>query len=175
MTDNRYPIGTFKAKESYSIEEIANLINDIEALPTKIEEAIENMNDAQLDTPYREGGWTVRQVVHHLPDSHMNAYVRMKWTITEDQPRIKAYDEKAWATTPETKLAPSISIDFLKSLHTKWAALMRGLSEGDLSRAFIHPDTNKSVKMDRMIGLYAWHGNHHLAHITTLKEKMGWK
>ena len=175
MVDARYPIGKFIAHEIYTKEELEKLINEIEALPQLLSIAIQGFTTTQLDTPYRDGGWTVRQVVHHLADSHMNAYVRMKWTLTEESPLIKAYDEKAWAETPETKLDPSMSLAFIESLHAKWAKLMRKLTPNDLKKVFIHPETKKSTPLDRMIAIYAWHGTHHLAHISTLKKNQGWK
>jgi hypothetical protein len=173
--DHSYPIGKFQSQESYTAEELDTFITRIEELPAKLEAAIKAMTDQQLDTPYRDGGWTARQVVHHLPDSHMNAYIRIKWAITEETPLIKAYDEKAWAITAETKLPPDISVNFLKALHIKWTTLMRKLTPAELKRAYIHPDTKKQVPLDRLIHMYAWHGDHHLAHITNLKERMGWK
>lgn len=173
--DPSYPIGKFQPQESYTADDIKAFIARIEALPSKLEAAVKGMSDQQLDTPYRDGGWTVRQVVHHVPDSHMNAYIRTKWALSESSPVIKAYDEKFWATTPETKLAPEISLNVLKSLHTKWVLLLKGLSPADIKKDFIHPDTKKNVPLDRLIHTYAWHGDHHLAHITTLKDRMGWK
>lgn len=173
--DPSYPIGKFQPKESYTAEELNSFIARIESLPARLESAIKGMTDQQLDTPYRDGGWTVRQVVHHVPDSHMNSYIRVKWTLTEETPLIKAYDEKSWALTPETKLPPDISISFLKALHVKWTALLKRLTPDDLKKSFIHPESKKNIPLDRLIHLYAWHGDHHLAHITTLKERMGWK
>ena len=173
-TDPRYPIGKFEPKDAYSKEDVSEFIQRIKALPSKVEKAVHGWTDAQLDTPYREGGWTVRQVVHHVADSHMNAYIRFKWTLTENSPLIKAYNEKAWAETPETKAPPSLSIDFLKTLHAKWVVLLDGLPTEALAREFTHPDTGKQVRIDRLMGLYAWHGDHHLAHISALKQKMGW-
>jgi hypothetical protein len=173
--DLRYPIGTFAAKESYTPQEFQASIAWIESLPARLAEAIHTLNDSQLDTPYREGGWTVRQVVHHLPDSHMNAYIRIKWTLTEASPLIKAYNEKAWAETPETKSDPALSIALLRALHAKWVLLLKLLTPEDLTKEFQHPETKKMVRIDRMIALYAWHGDHHLAHITELKKRNGWK
>jgi hypothetical protein len=161
----RYPIGKFVPQESYTSQEIASLVDRIEALPSKIEAAHQRLTSAQLDTPYRVEGWTARQVLHHLSDSHLNAYVRLKWTLTEETPVIKAYNEKAWAETPETKLDPAFSVALLKSLHTKWVALLRSLKPADLQKSFQHPETQKQVRIDRMIALYAWHGEHHLAHL----------
>ena len=172
--DLRYPIGKFEPKEAYTPEDIRQYIQRIETLPAKLEKAILGFDPAQLDTPYREGGWTVRQVVHHVADSHMNAYIRFKWTLTESTPLIKAYDEKAWAETPETKAPPSLSIDFLKALHAKWVTLLQRLPPESLDREFTHPQTGKQVRLDRLIAMYAWHGEHHLAHVTGLKERMGW-
>ncbi|CAN5470822.1 bacillithiol transferase BstA [soil metagenome] len=163
--DPRYPIGKFEAKEKYSTEDVITNINRIASLPSKMEKTIVGLSDSQLDTPYRDGGWTVRQVVHHLADSHMNAYIRFKWTLTEDSPLIKAYDEKAWATTPETTAPAIISIELIKALHAKWTILMKGLPPESLTKFFVHPDTKKHVPLDRLIATYAWHGEYHLAHI----------
>lgn len=173
--DNQYPIGPFKAPSTYSASTLAEFIQQIERLPQQVSAAVKGLSPDQLDTPYRDGGWTVRQVVHHLPDSHLNAYVRMKWTLTESTPLIKAYNEKAWAETEEVKLDPEVSLALLQALHTKWVALMRSLSPTDLKKEFTHPETNTYQSLERMIALYAWHGNHHLAHINTLKENRGWK
>ena len=172
--DPRYPIGKFEAKENYTSEEIRQCIDRIKRIPSRIEEAVRGLSDAQLDTPYREGGWTVRQVVHHIADSHMNAYIRTKWTLTEKSPVIKAYDEKTWAQTPETSAGPGISIELLKALHTKWITLLQTLNPESLLMEFKHPEGKKQVRLDHLIALYAWHGEHHLAHITTLKVKMKW-
>ena len=166
----RYPTGRFSPKEKYSQEELNELINRIEAVPSKIESEVSSLTNEQLDSPYRPGGWTVRQVLHHLPDSHLNAYIRLKWTLTEDTPLIKAYDEKAWAETLETKLDPSISIQLLKALHNKWVAALRKLTEEDFSKSFIHPETQKHVTIGRQVATYAWHGEHHLGHILIVKN-----
>lgn len=171
----RYPIGKFKRKDTYSPAEISNLIDQIRSLPDRLDEQIHQLDDAKLDTPYRDGGWTIRQVVHHLADSHMNAYIRVKWALTESSPIIKAYDEKAWAETPETKLSPLISIALLKALHFKWTELLKRLVTADQAKDFTHPETNKKVSIETMIALYAWHGEHHLAHIVGLKGRQGWK
>jgi len=167
MPDERlqYPIGKFTPKESYTSEEISTLIHSIEILPEKIEEVFKKLSTKQLDTSYRSGGWTARQVIHHISDSHMNAYIRIKWSITEDTPLIKAYDEKAWAETYETKLDPALSVALLKSLHAKWVTLLRALSKEDLQKSFVHPETKKNIRLDRLIALYAWHGEHHLGHL----------
>jgi len=174
MEDIRYPIGKFSVQEIYSEEEIAQFINRIEELPTILEAAIRNLNEEQLDTPYREGGWSVRQVVHHVADSHMHAYIRTKWTLTEHEPVIKAYLEKLWAETSETKSHPNLSISFLKSLHAKWVILLRSIPHSDLDRFFVHPETKRHVALKTLMGMYAWHGEHHVAHITHLKKQKGW-
>ncbi len=174
MEDIRYPIGKFSAQENYTSEEITGFIKRIEDLPAKLEKSIHQLNDQQLDTPYREGGWTVRQVVHHLADSHMHAYIRTKWTLTESEPVIKAYLEKLWAETGETKSSPEISISFLKALHAKWVIVLRSIAPTDLDRFFVHPDTKKQISLKTLMGTYAWHGEHHLAHITNLINLKGW-
>lgn len=167
----RYPIGKFIPKDSYSAQEVQENIKRIETLPSKIELLIKNFSQAKLDTPYRDGGWTARQVLHHLSDSHMNAYIRFKWTLTENTPIIKAYDEKLWAETPEIKLDPAISVDLLKALHIKWVAMLKLLGTEDLKKEFIHPETKKHVRLDRLIALYTWHGDHHLGHLEIIGRK----
>jgi hypothetical protein len=174
MEDIRYPIGKFLAQETYSAEEIIQFIKRIEELPAKLEAVAGNLSDLQLSTPYREGGWTVRQVVHHIADSHMHAYIRTKWTLTESEPVIKAYLEKLWAETSENNSNPGISIAFLKSLHAKWVVLLRSIPPSELDRFFVHPETKRHVTLKTLMGMYAWHGEHHLAHITHLKQRLGW-
>jgi len=167
----RYPVGKFSAKDSYSTEELQQFILQIEKLPLEVEKTVNSLTIKQLDTPYREGGWTARQVVHHLADSHMNAYIRTKWTLTEQTPLIKTYDEKAWAETPETKLDPGISIELLKALHLKWTALLKRIDPSDFRKEFLHPDTKKHIRVDRLIALYAWHGEHHFGHLKIVANK----
>lgn len=167
----QYPIGKFSAQESYSAAELDHCIRRIEALPQKVESLISNFSNAQFDTPYRAGGWTARQVLHHLADSHMNAYIRFKWTLTEDTPMIKAYDEKRWAETPETTLDPQLSVSLLKALHAKWVALLKLIKPEDLKRQFLHPETKKYVPLDRLMATYAWHGQHHLGHLEIIAAK----
>jgi hypothetical protein len=161
----RYPIGKFMPKDSYTSQEMQEGIKRIEILPGKIEDLVRNFSAGQYDTRYREGGWTARQVLHHLPDSHMNAYIRFKWTLTEETPMIKAYDEKLWAETPEVKLDPQVSVNFLKALHAKWVALLKLIKPEDLKREFIHPETKKNIRLERLVAMYAWHGEHHLGHL----------
>ena len=170
----RYPIGKFIPRDSYTKEELLELMGAIEVLPDALEKCVSNFTIPQLDTPYREGGWTVRQLIHHLADSHMNAYIRFKWTLTENKPVIKAYDEKSWAETAEVQSDPSLSLALLKALHAKWIVLIKGLSSLELQRSFIHPETKKEITLERMVALYAWHSKHHLAHITSLKARMNW-
>lgn len=168
----RYPIGKYKPHPAaYTEEEIREAISRIAAVPSAIEEVTQHFSDKHFDTPYRPDGWTARQVLHHLPDSHMNAYVRFKWTLTENKPVIKAYDEKLWAETPEAKQDPRMSLNLLKALHIKWVALMESLTPEDLQKEYIHPETKRNIRLDQMIGLYAWHGNHHLGHLKIVAEK----
>lgn len=174
MEDLRYPIGKFTPQDSYTKEEITSHIVSLESFPARLEKEVKNLSDQQLDTPYREGGWNVRQVIHHLADSHTHAYIRVKWTLTEDSPIIKAYLEKLWAETPENKAPIEISLNVLKALHAKWTLLLKNISEEQLQRYFVHPETKKQVRIITLIAMYAWHGNHHLAHITGVKNRMGW-
>ncbi len=174
IVDPRYPIGKYAAKEVVSPEELKDFIGRIASLPSRLESAISGLSEAQLDTPYREGGWTVRQVIHHVSDSHMNAYIRVKWALTEASPTIKAYDEKGWASTPDTSGDPALSIALIKALHAKWTALLSKLSATELARDFVHPVTKRSARLDHLAAMYAWHGDHHLAHITELKKQKNW-
>lgn len=173
MNDNhlRYPIGKFEAQLSYTTEEVSANIARIEKLPALFEKMVGSLSSKQLDTVYREGGWTARQVVHHVADSHLNAYIRMKWSLTEETPTIKTYDEKLWAETPETRLDPMISVTFLKAHHVKWVSLLKLLSSTDLKREFFHPESKKNIPLDRVIALYAWHGEHHLGHLKIVAGK----
>jgi len=168
----RFPIGRFSPPENYTPEFIASCIADIENTPAQYEQAVEGLSDEQLDTPYRLEGWTLRQVIHHVVDSHMNSYIRFKWTLTEDTPTIKAYDEKLWAEEPEAKNAPiQLSIDMLKALHARWVLVLKNLSEEDLEKEFTHPETGKNINLKTMVALYAWHSKHHLGHITSTLKK----
>lgn len=167
----RYPIGKFTAKDSYTKDELLTNINRIETLPSKIEAQFKSFSVKQLDTAYRDGGWTARQVLHHISDSHINAFVRLKWTLTESTPTIKAYDEKAWALTPEVDLDPAISVNLLKAVHIKWVSLLKLLKPEDLQKEFFHPESEKHQRLDRVIALYAWHGEHHLGHLKIVSGK----
>jgi hypothetical protein len=173
-TDLRYPIGKYTAQPSHTKAETLAAIEEIRLLPLKLEAAVASLTDDQLDTPYREGGWTVRQVVHHVADSHMNAYIRVKWAITEGSPIIKAYNEKEWAETPETSLPPLVSLALIQALHHKFSLLLESLDHEQLLKEFIHPETQKRVAIHNLIGTYAWHGAHHTAHITELRKRMNW-
>ncbi len=164
--DLRYPTGKFICPENITSAHIEKWISDIEELPLKISNLVSGFTDKQLETPYRPGGWTARQVIHHIHDSHHNGYIRFKWAMTEDRPIIKAYDEKLWAELFDTKSAPiNLSLDLLKALHTKWVYFLKGLSPQDLAKEFIHPEGSVAISLGEDIGIYAWHGNHHLAHL----------
>lgn len=167
----RYPTGKFTPQDTYSREELDKHIQRIESFPSRLETVMKNFSQKEFDTPYREGGWTARQVIHHLSDSHMNAYIRFKWTLTENTPVIKAYNEKLWAETNEVKLDPQLSLNVLKALHAKWSALLKSLTPDDLKKEYIHPETQKSNRLDRVIAMYAWHGDHHLGHLKIVATK----
>ena len=171
----KYPIGKADIPKSISSENIKNWIATIEGFPKKLNALVENLSEEQLDTPYREGGWTIRQVVHHCYDSHHNSYTRFKWTLTEENPVIKAYFEDRWAELFDTKSAPIyLSLNAIKALHAKWVYLLKRLSTDDLNKYFIHPDGNEKVTLKENIGIYAWHCNHHFAHIKELLLRKNW-
>jgi len=171
----RYPVGKFKFPETVNMDEIAIAIKTIEELPSALRNTVQNMNEKQLTTPYREGGWTVRQVVHHLFDSHSNAYTRMKLAMTEDNPAIKPYKEALWAELEDGRNAPlELGLNLLELLHTRWSIFMRSLNESDFQRTFVHPENKRVQTIAQTIMLYSWHSRHHLAHITELKSRMGW-
>lgn len=172
--DLRYPLGKFKAPVQYSDDLISEFIKDIEETPARLREAVKGLNEEQLNTPYRPGGWTIRQVIHHLPDSHMNSYVRFKWALTEDEPLIKTYEEQLWAELEDTKLTPvDVSLDMMDLLHKRWVILLRSLTQEQLERKFRHPQ-NGLVNLKWVIALYSWHGKHHVAHIISLRERNNW-
>ena len=173
MTDLRYPIGKFTPVAQLSTAERGACIEQVAAAPASFRRAVAGLNDAQLDTPYRPEGWTVRQVAHHLPDSHMNAYMRFKWGLTEDKPAIKTYEEKDWARTPEVAAPIASSLDLLTALHARWVNLLRGMQRADFARTIKHPEWGVP-SLDTLLALYAWHGRHHTAHVTSLRERMGW-
>jgi uncharacterized damage-inducible protein DinB len=172
--DLRYPVGQFYFSGKLSHEERAALIDEISAAPEKMRAAVRGLSTEQLDTPYRPGGWTVRQVVHHVPESHLNSYIRFKLAITEDEPTIKPYFEDRWAQLPDALAAPiEPSLDLLAALHRRWVWFLRSLKDEDFDRTFQHPELGV-VSLNKNVALYAWHGRHHVAHITTLRERMGW-
>jgi hypothetical protein len=178
MADLRYPIGKFQwtapPSEDQAAKDRAGYIETLVHLPSQMRAAVQALRPQQLDTPYRPEGWTVRQVVHHVPDSHMNAYIRFKLALTEEQPPIKPYDEAAWAKLPDTGATPvEISLQLLDSLHTRWAELLRAMRPSDFERTLSHPERGV-LTLDHMLAMYAWHSKHHLAHITSLRERMGW-
>ena len=171
----KYPIGQFEVPETITDAQIKEWIEELEILPAKFRTLVENLSEAQLETPYRPGGWTVRQTVHHVSDSHHNSYIRFKWALTEDTPLIKAYDEKAWADLFDTKTAPiTMSLDHLTIVHTKLVYLLKGLDRAALQKAFLHPEGNIRTTLEENIGRYAWHGNHHYTHIYNLIQREGW-
>ena len=172
----KYPIGKFNAPDEYSSEYISDKIKELAVLPEKLRNETIDLNDEQLDTPYRPDGWTVRQVIHHCAESHMNCYIRLKWALTENNPIIKPYDEKMWSELPDSLMMPiAPTLSLLEGLHFRLGYIMRNLSESDLEKTFIHPSDNSENKLKKIIGMYAWHGNHHLAHITNLKKYKSWK
>ncbi len=173
--DVRYPIGRFESKPAYSSAEVAHDVERILGAPALLSDVVRGLNEAQLDTPYREGGWTVRQVAHHIPDSALNAYVRMKLALTEDHPTIKPYDENRWSGLPDARHAPvGPSLRLFEAVCERWGVLLRKLSPGDLARTFYHPESNADFSVDRQIELYAWHGEHHVAQIRALRRRRGW-
>jgi hypothetical protein len=172
--DLRYPIGRFQWSGEATPEERVERIAQIEACPRELRAAVQGLDDTQLDTPYRDSGWTVRQLVHHVPDSHMNAYVRFKLGLTEDKPTIKPYDEASWAQLPDARTAPiAMSLDLLEGLHQRWVLVMRAMRDKDFVRLINHPESGVQL-LDRVLALYAWHGRHHVAHVTSLRERRGW-
>lgn len=171
MTDLRYPVGRLTFDPDITGGKRTAWIRQIAEAPAALRAAVDGLTEAQLDRPYRPEGWTVRQVVHHVPDSHMNAYVRFKWTLTEDNPTIKPYDEAAWATLADTRLTPiAVSLDLLDAIHRRWVVLLESLKPEDFARPLAHP-VNGPMTADRLLQMYAWHGRHHVAHITELRRR----
>ena len=171
----KYPIGKFTAPENYSAAYLTERIAEIESFPERLKKEVFQLTPEQLETPYREDGWTIRQVIHHCADSHMNCFIRIKWALTENKPVIKFYHEDLWAELHDNLTMPiEPTLSFLEGLHFRLAYLMKSFSETDLNKSFIHPENNKEYQLKEIIGTYAWHGNHHLAHITELKNRKGW-
>ncbi len=173
MTDLSYPIGHFNPEASLSADDRARLIDRIADHPARYRAAVEGLTREQIDTPYRPGGWTVRQLLHHVPESHLNSYVRFKWALTEENPVIKTYDQDAWADTVGSRGDVELSLELLEALHARWVSWLRDLSPEDWSRTFQHPEWG-SISLETNLQLYAWHGEHHLAHVSGLRERMGW-
>ena len=170
----KYPIGRYQVDDKIDKAAIDKFIKEIELLPERLADAVRGLNLQQLKTPYRQEGWTVQQVVHHIADSHLNAYIRFKLALTESKPIVKPYDEKLWAELPDAKLIDiNVSLSFIDSLHKRWVILLKQLKSKDFDKEFLHPESGmKNLK--ETLCLYAWHSNHHLAHITSLKQRMNW-
>lgn len=173
MEKLKYPIGKFEYDESSGSKEINEWIADIDRLPDRLAKAVVELSEKQLNTPYREGGWTVRQVVHHLADSHMNALIRVKLLLTEKEPAITAYSEKEWAKLRDNDLPIEVSLDIIQGVHKRWVRVLEFVADDDWSKTLNHPE-NGIMDLKLITAHYAWHGNHHLAHITTLKERKNW-
>ena len=174
LDDLRYPIGRFAAPAMSSAGVRAAHIQTLRLLPERLREAVAGLNDSQIDTPYRDGGWTVRQLVHHIADSHANSYVRFKLALTEDWPTIKPYDEAAWAALPDSRWLPiDVSLSFVDSLHARWVGLLEAMTEEDFQRGFNHPEAGR-MNLAKALALYDWHSRHHTAHITRLRARQGW-
>ena len=172
--DLQYPVRRFEFPREVSRQDCERFIQEIAETPANLRAAVTGLSSEQLDTPYRPDGWTVRQVVHHVPDSHMNSYIRFRLALTEDEPTIKPYDQNQWAELTDSRTAPiETSLALLESLHERWILLLRSLSPSDLRRQFRHPELGV-VSLEKNLALYAWHGRHHVAHITSLRERMGW-
>jgi hypothetical protein len=173
--DLRYPIGQFRYEGEPDQHRRERWIEEIAATPANVRAVVAGLSPHQLDTPYRDGGWTVRQVVHHLPDSHLNAYTRIKLALTEDVPVIKPYEEARWAELPDGRAAPiELSLNLLESLHHRWVLLLRQLTPADFRRRFVHPEHGRPIELQETLALYAWHGRHHVAHIASLRRRMAW-
>jgi DinB family protein len=175
MEDLRYPIGQFRYEGAPDQPRREQWIEEIAAAPARLRAVVAGLSSQQLDTPYRDGGWTVRQVVHHLPDSHLNAYTRIKLALTEEVPVIKPYEEARWAELPDGRAAPiELSLNLLESLHHRWVLLLRQLTPADFRRRFMHPEHSRPFELQETLALYAWHGRHHVAHIASLRRRMAW-
>jgi len=173
--DPRFPVGDFSAPKEYTPESRREGLAVLSALPSKLRASVSGLSDAQLETPYREGGWTVRQVVHHVADSHMNAYIRWRFAMTETEPTIKPYNEADWARLDDAQHAPvEVSLQLLDALHQRWVRVAESMKAEDFARTWIHPDHKGVRTLDWMLALYAWHSKHHTAHITELRKQKSW-
>ena len=171
--DPRYPVGKFSQEGPVTSEQRAQFLQQVTEAPAKLRAAIQGLSEAQLDTPYREGGWTPRQVVHHIADSHMNAFIRFKLALTEENPTIKPYAENLWANLADQALPTDVSLPIVDNLHQRWVAVLRSMKDSEFARTFNHPELGVQ-RLDRALALYAWHGRHHVAHITSLRRQKGW-
>lgn len=175
MEDLRYPIGRYEPREDIAAAQRQPWIDEIAGAPAKLQAAVSGLPASQLDTPYRPGGWTVRQIVHHLPDSHLNSYVRFRLALTEEEPTIKTYEEARWAELPDARTAPvDVSLQLLSALHQRWVLLLQSFGDAEFARTFRHPDLGV-MKLDNTVGLYAWHGRHHVAQIVAMRDRRDWK
>ncbi len=176
MTDDpRYPVGRFIPPPAFDLRSTRAAIAALGDLPDRVTAAVSGLDEAQLDTPYREGGWTVRQVVHHLADSHLNAYLRTRLALTEEAPTVRPYDEKGWAELPDAKSLPvTASLQLLEGLHVRWVALLGAVAEADWQRTMIHPEFKEPIALWWLVAMYDWHGAHHLAHVTRLRAREEW-
>lgn len=174
MEDLRYPIGKYEP-QPFSQKQLEAWLIDIRYLPQHLENAVLNLDEGQLDTPYRPGGWTVRQVVHHVADSHANAYIRFKLGLTENNPVIKPYDEEAWAKLNDTAVVPiNVSLTLLHALHTRWVEVLKSIKAEEWERTVVHPQHGRQMTLWYLLGMYAWHSRHHTAHVTSLRERERW-
>ncbi len=171
--DPRYPVGKFHYDGPYTEAQRQELITTLAELPAKLRAAVSGLNDKQLDTPYRDGGWTVRQTVHHVADSHMNSFIRFRLAITEDNPTIKPYDEARWAEISDAKEPVEVSLTLIDSLHRRMVVMLRDFKPEQWKRTLVHPE-NGQMTLDKVLGIYGWHSKHHVAHITELRKRMGW-
>lgn len=175
MSDLRYPVGRFAALERSTPEQRRGWIDEIRRVPAELRRALEGLDESRLDTPYREGGWTIRQLVHHLANSHVNAYVRFRLALTEESPTIRPYDQESWARLPDASGGPvELSASLLEALHGRWVLLLESLGPEDFSRPVLHPESGR-MTVDLLLQTYAWHGRHHVAHVTALREREGWR
>lgn len=174
MEELRYPIGKY-IPQLFSERQLQEWLIEIKFLPQHLENVILNLDESQINTPYRPDGWTIQQLIHHVADSHMNAYIRFKLGLTEENPTIKPYDERAWANLPDTQRLPvNISLTLLYALHARWLEVIKGIKEDEWNRTVFHPEQKKEITLWHLLGMYAWHGKHHVAHITALRERMKW-
>jgi hypothetical protein len=176
MEELKYPIGRFTKPEVITASYLKECISTIESFPSKLKEAVSSLNEVQLDTPYRPEGWTVRQVVNHCADSHMNALIRVKLALTESSPLISAYVQDLWVNLADSKQMPiTPALQILDGVHTRWTVVLRSMTDTDWHKTYIHPEKGRQVALEEAIANYAWHGEHHLGHIMALKKRMGWK